>query len=149
MEAIYTFSAHILLKSEIFFTWLSIKLCPPKPGLTDIIRTRSTTVHMQKRDYHVKFLLLKWIQISVLDGLWWCCEGPLVDPPLESGIILWQKENKLEKEIENKNAPSSTYSIVLSGVAGFRTTPALAPRSFIYTVREVLRKIRRKLTALK
>ena len=44
----HTFSAHILLKSEIFFTWLSIKLCPPNPGFTDMIKTRSTTVNMLK-----------------------------------------------------------------------------------------------------
>lgn len=44
-----TFSAHNLLKSDIFFTWLSMKLCPPNPGFTDIINTKSTTV-IKKKD---------------------------------------------------------------------------------------------------
>ena len=43
LQDAYTFSAHNLLKSEIFFTWLSMKLWPPNPGFTDIINTRSTT----------------------------------------------------------------------------------------------------------
>jgi len=33
-------------------------------------------------------------------------------------------------EVKGKGSPSRTYSIALSGVPGFRTTPALAPRLF-------------------
>lgn len=49
-----TFSAHILLKSDIFFTWLSMKLCPPNPGFTDIINTKSTTVNQKKEGRNTK-----------------------------------------------------------------------------------------------
>mmetsp|Transcript_2339 Transcript_2339/g.5114 ORF Transcript_2339/g.5114 Transcript_2339/m.5114 type:complete len:259 (+) Transcript_2339:173-949(+) len=35
-------SAHIFLMALIFATWLSMKPCPPKPGLTDMTRMRST-----------------------------------------------------------------------------------------------------------
>mmetsp|Transcript_15894 Transcript_15894/g.39958 ORF Transcript_15894/g.39958 Transcript_15894/m.39958 type:complete len:263 (-) Transcript_15894:193-981(-) len=34
---------HITFKSLIFWTWDSMKLWPPKPGFTDIMRTRSTS----------------------------------------------------------------------------------------------------------
>mmetsp|Transcript_28539 Transcript_28539/g.76247 ORF Transcript_28539/g.76247 Transcript_28539/m.76247 type:complete len:259 (-) Transcript_28539:185-961(-) len=34
---------HIAFKSLIFWTWDSMKLWPPKPGFTDIMRTRSTS----------------------------------------------------------------------------------------------------------
>jgi hypothetical protein len=41
---VITFSAHNFLRLTIFLTWLSMKLCPPNPGLTDMIKTRSTAV---------------------------------------------------------------------------------------------------------
>ena len=34
------------------------------------------------------------------------------------------------------NSPSRTYSIAVSGVPGFRTTPALAPKPFIWVIRK-------------
>ena len=76
-----TFSAHNLLKSEIFFTWLSIKLCPPKPGFTDMIKTKSTTVnterallvnsshfvHTNTKAYLPIISFLVWLMISTLN----------------------------------------------------------------------------------
>ena len=48
------------------------------------------------------------------------------------------KENKLL----DMNSPSRTYSIAVSGVPGFRTTPALAPKPFIWVIRKnIVKKV--------
>mmetsp|Transcript_11334 Transcript_11334/g.21374 ORF Transcript_11334/g.21374 Transcript_11334/m.21374 type:complete len:257 (-) Transcript_11334:161-931(-) len=36
-------ASHIFFKSRILSSWESMKLCPPKPGFTDMISTRSTS----------------------------------------------------------------------------------------------------------
>eukprot|EP00446_Apocalathium_sp_SHHI-4_P039878 CAMPEP_0177352070 /NCGR_PEP_ID=MMETSP0368-20130122/32161_1 /TAXON_ID=447022 ORGANISM="Scrippsiella hangoei-like, Strain SHHI-4" /NCGR_SAMPLE_ID=MMETSP0368 /ASSEMBLY_ACC=CAM_ASM_000363 /LENGTH=115 /DNA_ID=CAMNT_0018814041 /DNA_START=235 /DNA_END=582 /DNA_ORIENTATION=+ len=36
---------HITFRSLIFWTWDSMKLWPPKPGFTDIMRTIATGLH--------------------------------------------------------------------------------------------------------
>jgi len=65
----YTFSAHNLLNSAIFFTWLSIKLWPPNPGFTDIINTRSTTAW--KKKWNIVIRMSGHVSLS---RYWWIDE---------------------------------------------------------------------------
>lgn len=77
-----TLALSMALSSLILCTWLSMKLCPPNPGFTDMIRIRSTTARQDYRsggDFSHQAALLEQHATKALHRR--CLQAPfLMDP---------------------------------------------------------------------